>query len=232
MSDVTGETTLRLFVALELPEAVRHALRGWAASELSQLERLRLLDDAALHVTLCFIGATPASELDAIGAACREAAAGHRRLRLALGSVLALPRRRPRVVAVSVVAADDEAEPGVAEGDAAELAGLQEALSAQLAAGGWYRREARPFLAHLTVARVRSHSRIDARALDRVRPIEASPFVADTVTLFRSRTRPSGAEYEPLTRVPLHGRPLTGRPRGAELLHGGRAFSPTNRFRP
>jgi RNA 2',3'-cyclic 3'-phosphodiesterase len=184
-----GET-LRLFVALELPEAVRRAVSEWSASELARAGRLRLVADEALHVTLCFLGARPASELDAITAACREAAAGHRPLLLSLGRALALPRRRPRVVAVGV--------DGVGELDE-----LQTALSTRLAAGGWYRPEPRPFLAHVTVARVRPNSRIDARALDRLRPIEATAFVADTVTVFRSRTRPGGARYEALMRVGL-----------------------------
>jgi RNA 2',3'-cyclic 3'-phosphodiesterase len=194
MSGAAGETTLRLFVALELPEAVRRALREWAAAALSETERLRLLDDEALHVTLCFLGATPASELDSIGAACRTAAAGHRPPRLSLGRVLALPRRRPRVVAVDL---------GDHDGGVTTLGELQAAVSARLAQGGWYRPEARPFLAHVTVARVRSQRRIDARALERLRPIEAPAFTADTVTVFRSHTRPGGARYEALERVRL-----------------------------
>jgi 2'-5' RNA ligase len=208
MSGAAAETTLRLFVALELPDPVRRAVGEWAGAELARTEGLRLVDDDALHVTLCFLGATPASELDAISVACREAAAGHPPLRLSLGPVLALPRRRPRAVAIGVVAGTEEGGRGRA-GDAAdvtdvtELGALQGALSARLAAGGWYRPEARPFLAHLTVARVRSRSRIDARALDRVRPIETPAFVAETVTVFRSRTRPGGAQYEALARVAL-----------------------------
>jgi len=120
-------------------------------------------------------------------------------------SPLALPRRRPRVVALEVTEA---AQPGAARagdesGGTGSLARLQAALATRLAADGWYRPEARPFRAHVTVARVRAQSRIDARALQRLAPIEIAPFVADTVTLFRSRTRPGGAQYEPLARVRL-----------------------------
>jgi RNA 2',3'-cyclic 3'-phosphodiesterase len=205
MSGAAAETTLRLFVALELPDPVRRAVGEWAGAELARTEGLRLVAGDALHVTLCFLGATPASELDEISAACREATAGHPPLRLSLGPVLALPRRRPRAVAIGVVAGTEEAGRGRAgaAADVTELGALQGALSARLVAGGWYRPEARPFLAHLTVARVRSRSRIDARALDRVRPIEAPAFVAETVTVFRSRTRPGGARYEALARVAL-----------------------------
>ena len=46
-------------------------------------------------------------------------------------------------------------------------------------------------------------ARIDARTLDGLRPIEAPGFVADTVTVFRSRTSPGGARYEALMRAGL-----------------------------
>jgi 2'-5' RNA ligase len=201
-----GETRLRLFVALELPEAARQAMSAWATSELARVEGLRLLSDEALHVTLCFLGATPAPEVDPIAAACREATAGHGPLRLSLGDALALPRRRPRVIAVGVAGAGDESDGEAAgAGEVSALAALQASLSASLRAGGWYRPESRPFLAHVTVARVRSRSRISARALESLPRIEVPVLVADTVTLFRSHTRPGGAQYEALARVALGG---------------------------
>jgi hypothetical protein len=101
-------------------------------------------------------------------------------------------------------ARDPAAGPGPSDArDPVALGDLQAALSARLAAGGWYRPEPRPFLAHLTVARVRSRSRIDARALEQLRPIDAPVFTADAVTVFRSRTRPTGARYEALIRADL-----------------------------
>ena len=72
-----------------------------------------------------------------------------------------------------------------------------------LAADGWYRPENRPFLAHVTVARVRSGARLDVRALEeRAIPLPTT-FAADVVTLFESRTQPGGAVYEPRARVEL-----------------------------
>ena len=68
--------------------------------------------------------------------------------------------------------------------------------------GGWYQPEARPFLAHVTVARVAKGGRVSREPL-------AAPgqlrFSASTVTLFRSRLSAAGARYEALARFELSG---------------------------
>jgi RNA 2',3'-cyclic 3'-phosphodiesterase len=195
--------TLRLFVALELPESVRTAVGAWAAAELGAIDSLRPVRVEGLHVTLCFLGSTAVGELDSISACCGAACAGHGPLRLSFGELLALPRRRPRAIAVRV--GDKGGGHGQRTGltELTELTELQSSLAGALAAGGWYRPEARPFLAHVTVARVRSGMRLDARALqERVNRLPTT-FTADVVTLFESRTQPGGAVYQPRAQIEL-----------------------------
>jgi RNA 2',3'-cyclic 3'-phosphodiesterase len=195
-----GDRTLRLFVALELPESVRTTIGAWGASELASIGSLRPVRIDGLHVTLCFLGATADSEVEAIGACCRRAATGLGPLRLSIGGLLALPRRRPRAVTVRV---SDEGH--------GALGGLQSGFAGALTAGGWYRPESRPFLAHVTVARIRSGTRLDARVLaERAETGVASlskrlptAFTADVVTLFESQTQPGGAVYQPRARIEL-----------------------------
>ena len=131
----------RLFVALELPEPVRASLVDWRTRSLADVAGLRLVREEALHVTLCFLGWRAAVEIDAIAAAC-ETVSGAAAGRLSVGESVWLPKRRPRVLAVRI---EDS-------GDA--LTQLEASLSDVLQAGGWYEPEARPFLAHVTVARV------------------------------------------------------------------------------
>lgn len=191
---------MRLFVALELPVAVRTVTGAWAAAQLSAVGSLRIVRVDGLHLTLCFLGSTATAEIDAIATCCRAACAGRRPLQLSIGELLGLPRRRPRAVAVRV---DDEGHGRLAE--------LQRGVAAGLAAGGWYQRETRPFLAHVTVARVRSGARLDPRVVDEHARTDAttlaehlpSGFTANLVTLFQSRTQPGGAVYEPRARIEL-----------------------------
>jgi 2'-5' RNA ligase len=125
-------------------------------------------------------------EVELIAAACR-AVAGSGPARLALGGALWLPRRRPGVLAVGL------------EDLGGALAHTQAALSAGLADAGVYRPESRPFLAHVTVARVRHRERLRGREL--APPPPSLTFEADTITLYRSDLTPAGASYEALATV-------------------------------
>ncbi|HST40002.1 MAG TPA: RNA 2',3'-cyclic phosphodiesterase [Conexibacter sp.] len=190
-----GGERVRLFAALDLPSEVREALVAWRAPLLEAEPRLlRPVVPEALHVTLCFLGQRDASEAEAIGGAM-VGAVGHERLDdLALADPLWLPRRSPRVLAV-----------GLLDGSGA-LGRLQAGVAAALTAGGWFEPEARPFLPHVTVARVRSRgNERAARALAgaTLPPLPPLAFDAAAVTLYRSHLGGGGARYEPLARAEL-----------------------------
>ncbi len=131
----------RLFVGLELPAAVREALVGWRAPVLSALPALRPVAAEALHVTLCFLGGQAVAEIEQIAAACRPVAELPEP-ELSIGEPAWLPRRQPRVLAIRLADAGGR------------LGAVQAWLSGALEAGRWYAPEQRPFLAHVTVARV------------------------------------------------------------------------------
>lgn len=175
--------TLRLFVALELPEAVRATL---AAVPLDT-DVWRPVGPESLHVTLAFLGARPEEDVEAI-ASVIAAEAGSPAPRLALAGALLLPPRRARVLAIALEDPDGT------------LAGLQARVSAALAAAGVYTPEARPFRAHVTVARLRPRARPprEARAA-----VDGAPFTAPQLTLYRSLLHPKGARYERVTRAML-----------------------------
>jgi RNA 2',3'-cyclic 3'-phosphodiesterase len=180
-----------LFVGLDLPDHARSALVQWRANHLSDVAgvRWRLIDPEALHVTLCFLGRRAVADIDPIAAAC-ETAASQPAVGLSLGPPVWLPARRPRAIAVKLV-------------DARHLlSGLQRAISHTLQAGGWYEPEARPFLAHVTVARVGKSERPRASQLPSPPP---RAVVCSAITLYRSHLGPGGARYEALHTIQLGG---------------------------
>jgi 2'-5' RNA ligase len=83
---------------------------------------------------------------------------------------------------------------------AGRLAAVQSALAQALVAGGFYEPETRPFLAHVTVARVQREARPRRGELPAPAPVR---FTGETVTLFRSRLGKGPARYEALARVTL-----------------------------
>jgi 2'-5' RNA ligase len=189
----------RLFVALELAPDAREALDRWRTSALSRVSGLRLVRPEDFHATLCFLGSRPAGEIEQIGAAC-GVVAGEPPVESAFAEPVWLPRRRPRVLAVSL----EDAEGG--------LARVQATLSAALVAGGWYAPESRRFLAHVTVARVAGGpggGRYRAPALP---ALPGGAVACSRVTLYRSHLSPAGARYEPLTVVELGSAPAAADP--------------------
>lgn len=190
-----SEAALRLFVALELAGEAREALVRWlglvgvgGAGE-GDGPGVRAVAPEDLHVTLCFLGAQPRGAVTPVLEVCAQLASLPVTW-LRLGHGLWLPRRSPRVLAVGL------------EDDEGRLGDVQARLSAGLAAGGWYRPEARPYLPHVTVGRVRRGARVTPGRLLAPEPVA---FAGRRVTLYRSVLARAGARYEVLGGVELGG---------------------------
>jgi RNA 2',3'-cyclic 3'-phosphodiesterase len=179
-ASVSGDERIRLFLALRLPDDVLDEVERW---QLAQLAGVRVVPREHLHVTLAFVGHRPASELESIVGALREAAGGAGEIRLT-------PSRYRETRSVGMLVLDDEGA------QAALLAGdVQERLEGL----GVYRREDRPWLPHLTVARWRRRPRL------RLEPPSVRTFVPSDAAAYLSRLHPGGARYEVLESVALGG---------------------------
>jgi 2'-5' RNA ligase len=177
---VSGDERLRLFLALRVPEEALHEIERW---QNDQLPNVRLVPRANLHVTLAFLGHRPSDERHAILDALRTSAARAGEIRLT-------PLRYRETRSAGMLVLEDE------RGNAAALAGDVQQRLEHL---GVYRREARPWLPHLTVARWRERPHL--------RP-EAPPhrtFVPSDAAAYLSRLHPEGARYEVLESVALGG---------------------------
>lgn len=183
----------RLFVAVDPPLEVCEELADWARGAAGALgagsgkdaSALRLLKPELLHITVCFLGARPVEEIDALAAAL-EGCAGHA-CELALGPPLWLPTRRPRALAVAMHDPDGE------------LLRLHEEVTRELAAVGGWEPQRRRFRAHVTVARVRGGRSRGRGALQLPPSLPATPrvrFAPESLALYRSWLDPSGARYE------------------------------------
>jgi RNA 2',3'-cyclic 3'-phosphodiesterase len=176
-----GDERLRLFLALRLPDDVRRRLADWAEKHAHGAGRLVRPED--LHVTLAFLGSRPAGELDAIVGALRDTTVRADPIELA-------PAGWRETRSVGMVRLDDSG------GAAARLAGH---VHDRLEALEVYRREARPWLAHVTVVRFQQRPRLRP-------PLpELGPFAPSDASVYLSRLHPSGARYEVLASTPLGG---------------------------
>ena len=191
----------RLFVALDLPLRVREGLVAWQHGALTD-PALRPVAAEALHVTLCFLAYQPEREIDRIAEVVQGVESRPVEIRFD-AEPAPVPPNRPRLFAASA-----ESESAIE---------LQTELSDALVAERFYKPSKRDFWPHVTVARIKPSKRSasDRRGRRRGTPMRVEappgplpadllePFDAVRVTLYRSRLRPSGAEYVSLAELDL-----------------------------
>jgi RNA 2',3'-cyclic 3'-phosphodiesterase len=180
---VGGDERLRLFLALRLPDDWLDALARWQEALFAGTP-VRVVPRPHLHLTLAFLGSRPAGELAAILEVLDRAAARARPPRL-------LPERYRETRSVAMLTFTEEGGAGAA---------LAEDVQAGLEAIGAYRREGRPWLPHVTLARFRERPRAQEEIPDTLR---THVLVPSDAAAYLSRLRPSGAAYEVLASVSL-----------------------------
>lgn len=200
---------MRLFLAVELDEAVRRAA-GRVAAELSRAlgadgrTNVAWVRPENMHLTIRFLGEMPAGAVPPLREAL-DVPLATRAFELRLAGLGAFPPRGPaRVIWLGVLEGHDD------------LAAVHREVEDRLAALG-LGRDDRPFRAHLTLGRVRN--RLGPRAgsiLSEAAAAGIPASVAREVTLFESRLSPSGAIYTALCRTSLGGVGDGIRPAGEE----------------
>ena len=189
---------IRVFVAVELPDAVKAEFAGLVSTiDALGVRGVRTVRPNGIHLTLKFLGDVNADLVLDIQAAMDAAASGAAPFDLSLGDAGMFPNPgAARVLWVGV------------EGDIKRLSRLQERVERSLTDLG-FRPERRRFNPHITAGRIRDGvSRPDRRRVTDtlfshgyVRP----PIRVESISLIRSILRPDGAIYEPVYTVGLAG---------------------------
>jgi len=188
---------IRSFIAIELPEEAKEGL----ARLRKELERdehkfVKWVDPGGIHLTLKFLGNIPSQRITEITEAMEESAQGISQFHLEISGLGAFPSlRQARVFWVGI------------GGEVDKLSRLQQDIDSALAALG-FTREERPFVPHLTLARIRQGAS----------PMERSSFgdlvgstifedeyhvEVEAISLMRSQLTPAGAIYTRLSAVGL-----------------------------
>ena len=189
----------RLFIAVPLGEPARAEVEALVDDVRSRLRATRERSEQpngrptevrwvrmdGLHLTLRFLGPTPAEQIGLIASAVDAAAADLGPFDVEISGGGAFPSAgKPRTLWLGIARGQDE------------LVALADAVSLRLEATGWPP-EARPFRGHLTLGR--SDGRLDGRAAARLLTERAARFRtrfrADRLVLFESITGRGPARY-------------------------------------
>jgi 2'-5' RNA ligase len=188
---------IRSFLAIELPEEAKKGLaRLRKALERDEHKFVKWVAPGGIHLTLKFLGNIPSKQVTEITGAIEKAAQGISPFHLEISSLGAFPNlKQARVFWVGI------------SGELDKLSRLQQNIDSVLAALG-FAREERPFVAHLTLARVREGaSPLERRSFGE---LVGSTIFEDkyhvevkAISLMKSQLTPAGAVYTCLSVVGL-----------------------------
>jgi 2'-5' RNA ligase len=185
---------MRLFVAVELDDATRDAVRDeqrLAANELGRHSSLRLIDPQQVHLTLVFLGEVQAALVEPLTGLMTQPIDGVAPFRLRVGGLGVFPPHgAPRVLWL-----------GLTDG-ARQMGELHRAVAARVAVLR-IPMEDRAFRPHMTIGRWRHARPSDRPRFGHGTARVAADMTVDRVTLFESRLSSQGASHFALAHAQL-----------------------------
>jgi len=184
-------STIRSFIAFELPKSVLDALSDVQKSLKRDTEGVRWVRPDSIHLTTNFLGDIPEDMAPRIEEALKQCMTGAVGMNMRLNGVGAFPTiYKPRVIWVGV------------EGDVPVMAEIKRGLDQALLPLG-FEPEGRSFKPHLTIGRVKNPKNLKrlSQALEKAEVAERTLFMISRLVLYKSELFPDGARYTPLAWV-------------------------------
>ncbi len=178
---------IRAFVAIELPGEARSKLAEIQTKLKAAKFNAKWVAPESIHLTLKFLGGVTQGTADSVVEVMKEAAIIAQPFQLEVSGLGVFPNaRRVQIIWAGLT------------GEVDKLLDLQKEIDSGLSRLG-FAPEARPFTAHLTIARMRDEASLAERAVAN-RQVEATKFEAaslrvESISLMRSQLRPHGPIY-------------------------------------
>ena len=194
-------TTIRTFIAIELPDEARRVVTQLQnrLKGLAPPHTVRWTASQNIHLTLHFLGDIQTDQIDKVNAALQASALTARPFSLTLSELGCFPNlHRPRILWIGV------------HGDTKPLIGLHHHLGAALKSAINFTPESRPYAPHLTIGRVKSgvparHVQQLSQTLETEQAVgRLVKFEVDHISLIKSELKPTGSIYTPLAHIPLN----------------------------
>jgi RNA 2',3'-cyclic 3'-phosphodiesterase len=185
-------TSMRLFIALEIPGDVKNILAAVQPDLRQAHAEVGWTKVENLHLTLKFLGEVEAAHTNTIMQACVETASQHCGFRLALNGLGFFPNvRHPRVIWAGL------------KDDSSELQALHKSLEEKFYTLGFTRKE-KPFNPHLTLGRIKTAKNV-RQLVSRTEAYQLPvlSFTIAELVLMQSQLQPGGSIYTPLVRARL-----------------------------
>lgn len=185
--------TVRLFIAISLPAAIKASLAELQKNLQVGGAQVKWVERENFHLTLKFLGATPQAKCPGIIQAMEEVAENYNPFELRITGLGTFPARgRPKVVWAGL------------GGNKGQLVSLQASLEQKLATFG-FPPEQRQYTPHLTLGRIKEFANLGDLP-DRINLLKnqgSAPWQVNAMELMQSTLTPAGPLYQVLGRVPF-----------------------------
>ncbi len=182
---------IRTFIALALAAEIKNAIAEYLQPLGKLANGISWAKTENLHLTLKFLGDTPAAQIPEIGAALDRICTSYEPVRAQISGSGVFPNKKhPRVIWLGLKTETDR------------LVQLAKAIDAACVRFG-FQSEMRPFAPHLTVGRVRAGTA--SAVIQRMEEnLFSSPEMVFHECLFmKSELHPAGSIYTPLQKIPF-----------------------------
>jgi len=183
---------MRTFIAIELSDEVNSELAAIQEELKKASSDVKWVETANIHLTLKFLGDVDERKAGEIKSILDKIASEYKKFEMSLFKIGAFPKLDyPRVIWVGI------------DKNCATVEEMAQHIENECEKIG-FKKEDRPFSAHLTLGRVRSPKNKEALK-DKILSISVKPlnFNADKITLFQSTLTPKGSIYTVLHQSPL-----------------------------
>ncbi len=186
--------SLRLFVAVDTPPAFKQQAVALQRELRTAGADVSWEKEEKLHCTLKFLGSTPQEKVDRVVAAVRNAATSIPSFPVNYTGTGCFPNKRaPRILWIGM-----EDPEGVLGRFAADLDNALAPLG--------FKKEERPFHAHITIGRVKSMKNIrNLLEILEIRTFDTLAAIVQEVAVIRSELKPGGSVYTVLQSISLIG---------------------------
>lgn len=180
----------RLFVAVPLPASVKDEMNAWVGGQREGLHFRKWVHPQDYHITIQFLGDTPANRIDELQESLKGAVCGVKPFELEAAGLGSFGRpASPSILWAGV------------RGDLSSLARLQDQVTKANQAMG-YIPEERSFHPHITIARkYRENMRMNRELIQSDFPVFGG-WMADSLVVYRTHMQ-KDPMYEPVVTISL-----------------------------
>ncbi|GAA5522167.1 RNA 2',3'-cyclic phosphodiesterase [Aliifodinibius salicampi] len=176
---------MRLFIAAPLPEEVREKVSGL----YQPMDGLRWQPQSQFHITLKFLGKTDREQLPELIRRLNNTS--YSAFQITISGFGIFPEKgRPKILWIGI------ASPGL-------LKDLQKKIEQQCVEMG-FKAEDRPFVPHITLARIKGTSKRDVMSfVNQHKKVRFPEVPVNKFVLYESKLHPDGAVHEKVEEFPL-----------------------------